>query len=95
MGLSAVALLSFSQAISLSRLNDKKKEEEEEWEERLSAGRRNGREEKKEGRRKKKEIRKKSNVLGYRIILCIFFLLCDVSNCDWGAKTPPFSPRPN
>jgi hypothetical protein len=32
-----MGLLSFSQAISLSLLNDKKKEEE--WEERLSAGR--------------------------------------------------------
>jgi hypothetical protein len=24
-----------------------------------------------------------------------FFFLCEVSNCDWGAKTPPFTPRPN
>jgi hypothetical protein len=53
MDLSAVALLSFSQAISLSLLNDKKKEEEEEGDERLSAaGRRSGREEK--NRRRKK-----------------------------------------
>jgi hypothetical protein len=70
----------------------RRKKEEEEWEERLSAGRRDGREEKKEGRRRNKK--KKSNVLGCRIILCIFFL-CEVSNCDWGAKTPPFTPRPN
>jgi hypothetical protein len=54
MDLSAVCLLSFSQAISLSLLNDKKKEEEE-WEERLSAGRRSGREEKIEGRRRNKK----------------------------------------
>jgi hypothetical protein len=47
-------LLSFSQAISLSLLNDKKKEKEE-WEERLSAGRRSGREEKIEGRRRNKK----------------------------------------
>jgi hypothetical protein len=95
MGLSAVALLSFAQAISLSLLNDKKNEEgtrrrvggeavcrEKKWERRKK-------------RRKKKEIRKKFNVLGCRIILCIFFLLCEVSNCDWRAKTPPFTPRPN
>ena len=56
MGLSAVGLLSFSQAISLSLLNDKKKEEEE-WEERLSVGRRNGREGKIE--KEEEEIRKK------------------------------------
>jgi hypothetical protein len=49
-----VGLLSFSQAISLSLLNDKKMEEEE-WEERLSVGRINGREEKIE----EEEIRKK------------------------------------
>jgi hypothetical protein len=75
MGLNAVALLSFSQAISLSLLNDKKKEEEEEeeWEERLSARRRNGKKEKKKKKRKKKKIRKKFNVLGCRIILCFFF----------------------
>jgi hypothetical protein len=30
-GLSAMGLLSFSQTISLSLLNDKKKKEEEEW----------------------------------------------------------------
>jgi hypothetical protein len=46
MDLNAVAFLSFSQAISLSLLNDKKKEEEE-GEERLSAGRRSGGEKKK------------------------------------------------
>jgi hypothetical protein len=54
MGLSAMGLLSFSQAISISLLNDKKKEEEE-WDERLSAGRRSGREEKIEGRRRNKK----------------------------------------
>ena len=53
-GLNVVALLSCSQAISLSLLNDKKKEEEE-WQERLSAGRRNGREEKIEERRRNKK----------------------------------------
>jgi hypothetical protein len=53
-----------------------------------------GREKKWERKKKKKEeeeIRKKSNVLGCRIILCyfffFFFFLCEVSNCDWGAKT--------
>jgi hypothetical protein len=94
MGLSAVALLSFSQAISLSLLNDKK----EEGRRRRVGGEAVGREkkwERRKKRRKKKEIRKKFNVLGCRIILCIFFLLCEVSNCDWRAKTPPFTPRPN
>jgi hypothetical protein len=89
MGLSAVALLSFSQAISLSLLNDKKKEE---GRRRRVGGEAVGREKKWERRKK---IRKKFNVLGCRIILCIFFLLCEVSNCDWRAKTPPFTPRPN
>jgi hypothetical protein len=56
-GLSAVGLLSFSQTISLSLLNDKKKEEEE-WE--RSAGR-----EKWERRRNKKKF----SVLGCRIVL--------------------------
>jgi hypothetical protein len=95
MGLSAVALLSFAQAISLSLLNDKKKEE---GRRRRVGGEAVGREkkwERRKKRRKKKEIRKKFNVLGCRIILCIFFLLCEVSNCDWRAKTPPFTPRPN
>jgi hypothetical protein len=95
MGLSAVALLSFSQAISLSLLNDKKKKE---GRRRRVGGEAVGREkkwERRKKRRKKKEIRKKFNVLGCRIILCIFFLLCEVSNCDWRAKTPPFTPRPN
>jgi hypothetical protein len=55
MDLSAMALLSFSQAISLSLLNDKKKEEEE-GEERSSAGRRSGKEEKIEGRIRNKKI---------------------------------------
>jgi hypothetical protein len=50
-GLSVVSLLSFSQAISLSLLNDKK--EEEEWE-RLSVGRKKWKEE--------EEIRKKNLV---------------------------------
>jgi hypothetical protein len=53
-GLSAVGLLSFFQAISLSLLNDKKKEEEE-WEERLLAGRTSGREEKIEGTKRNKK----------------------------------------
>jgi hypothetical protein len=95
MGLNAVALLSFSQAISLSLLNDKKKKE---GRRRRVGGENVGREkkwERRKKRRKKKEIRKKFNVLGCRIILCIFFLLCEVSNCDWRAKTPPFTPRPN
>jgi hypothetical protein len=51
--------------------------------------------EKKKKKEEEEEIRKQSNVLGCRIILCIFFLLGEVSNCDWGAKTPPFTPRPN
>jgi hypothetical protein len=57
-----VVLLSFSQIISLSLLNDKKKEEEA-WE--RSAGG-NGREEEMEGRRRKK---KKFSALECRIIL--------------------------
>jgi hypothetical protein len=48
---SAMGLLSFSQTISLSLLNDKKKEEEE-WE-RLSAGRKKW-ERRRNGRKKKK-----------------------------------------
>jgi hypothetical protein len=62
-----VGLLSFSQIISLSLLNDKeegrRKKEEEAWE--RSAGG-NGREEEMEGRRRKK---KKLSVLECRIIL--------------------------
>jgi hypothetical protein len=61
-----MGLLSFSQIISLSLLNDKKKEEEA-WE--RSAGG-NGREEEMEGRRRKK---KKFSVLECRIILWVFF----------------------
>jgi hypothetical protein len=44
--------------------------------------------EEKKKKKEEEEIRKKSNVLGCRIILCnFFFFLCEVSNCDWGAKT--------
>ena len=85
-----VGLLSFSQTISLSLLNDKKKEEgrrkkeEEEWE----------RSEKKKWEEEEK-IRKKFSVLGCRIILWIFFFFY----MRWqlvigGQKSPPFTHRP-
>jgi hypothetical protein len=72
-GLSAVGLLSFSQAISLSLLNDKKKVEGR----RRVGGEVVSKEKRWERRKKKKEEgeirKKKSNVLGCRIILYIFF----------------------
>jgi hypothetical protein len=73
MGLSVVALLSLSQAISLSLLNDKKKEEGRRRRVGGEAVSREKKWERRKKRRKKKEIRKKFNVLGCRIILCIFF----------------------
>jgi hypothetical protein len=51
----------------------RRKKEEEEWEERLSAGRRDGREKKKKKKEEGEIRKKKSNVLGCRIILGIFF----------------------
>ena len=49
--------------------------------------------ERRKRRRKKKKYEKKSNVLGCKIVWCVFFLLCEVSSYDWGAKNPPFTPR--
>jgi hypothetical protein len=57
--LSTVGLLSFSQTISLSLLNDKKEEE----------GRRMGE------KKKWKKNKKKFGVLGCKIILWVFFFL--------------------
>jgi hypothetical protein len=44
--------------------------------------------EKKKKKEEEEEIRKKNLMLGCRIILCIFFLLGEVSNCYWGGKNP-------
>jgi hypothetical protein len=76
-----VGLLSFSQIISLSLLNDKKKEEGRRKKKHGEVGGGNGREEEMEGRRRKK---KKLSVLECRIILWVFFSLYDVADCDWG-----------
>ena len=67
MGLSAVGLLSLSQTISLSLLNDKKKEE---GRRRMGeVGKKEEMGEKKKWKEEEEEIRKKFNVLGCRIIL--------------------------
>jgi hypothetical protein len=81
-----MGVLSFSQTISLSLLNDKKKEEKKNERGCRQEGR-NGREEEMEGRRRNKE---NSSVLGCRIVLCIFFSIYVRCQLMSGRqKTPP------
>jgi hypothetical protein len=53
-----------------------------------------GEKKKKKKKREEEEIRKKSNVLGCRIILCNFFFYVRCQIVIGGQK-PPFTPRPN